>query len=70
MELEEFANTKVKILVVDKNNGCLGKALAKQPEILLFDEPFSHIDNFKKQSLRRKVFEFLKTTNYLFSGYP
>jgi len=34
--------------------------LAKQPEIILLDEPFSHIDNFKKQSLRRSVYKYLK----------
>ena len=27
------------------------------------DEPFSHIDNFKKHSLRRNVFSYLKEKN-------
>ena len=26
----------------------------------MLDEPFSHIDNFKKQSLRRSLFKYLK----------
>jgi ABC-type Fe3+/spermidine/putrescine transport system ATPase subunit len=30
---------------------------------LLLDEPFSHIDNFKKQSLRRSVFKYFKDNN-------
>lgn len=30
---------------------------------MLLDEPFGHIDNFKKQSLRRSVFKYLKDKN-------
>jgi ABC-type Fe3+/spermidine/putrescine transport system ATPase subunit len=32
-------------------------------EIILLDEPFSHIDNFKKQSLRKKFFSYLKSNS-------
>lgn len=64
VDLMPFKDVKVKNLSGgQKQRVALAKVLAKEPEILLLDEPFSQIDHFRKNELRYRLFKYLKEKN-------
>lgn len=61
VDMTDFAGVKAKFLSGGQmQRTALARVLALEPDFLLLDEPFSHIDPFQKRKLATQLFQYCK----------